>query len=109
MDPLVSSSPTAGEKRKEFSITQVPYCRDDLHTDGIEKLSAPGVGLNWMDWSFMMETCISASIYNYVMNGIVPNCPPPTYENDKSKICCVIARYVTQPNLVLLRQNQGNP
>lgn len=83
--------------------------KDDLHTEGIEKLSAPGLGSNWLDWAFLMEASINASIYAYVMAGPIPKPPPPHYESDKAKLCGVFARYVLAPNLVILRKHRNDP
>lgn len=83
--------------------------KDDIHAEGIEKLSAPGVDSNWLEWSFLMETCISASIYAYVMKSPSPIPPPPHYEYDKAKICALLARYVSKPNLRVIQRYRGDP
>ncbi len=85
---------------------QTDWRRDDLHTDGIEKLSAPGVGSNWMDWSFLMEASINALIYAYIMIGQISKPPLPHCESDKAKICGILARYVSSPNLLILRKHK---
>lgn len=104
-------SDTAGPselKRKGFSTLEV-YRKDDLHTDGMEKLSSPGMDSNWLDWSYLMETVICASIYGYVMNSPLPNPLPSHYEADKAKICSVFVRYVSPVNRVILRKHKGDP
>lgn len=82
--------------------------KDDLRAEGIEKLSSPGVDSNWMDWSFLMETCISASIYGYVMR-LTPVPPPSHYDTDCAKICALLVCYVSQPNLRILQRHRGDP
>lgn len=118
MDTLSSpqtAPPATKEKQKCFAqpsqSTPVynPNQKDDLHTEGIEKLTAAGVASNWMDRLFMMETCIGASIYAYVMKGPVPDPPPPMFKADKAKTCGMFARYVTQPNLSILHLNCDDP
>lgn len=85
------------------------YRSNDLHTDGMEKLTPPGVESNWLDWSYLMETVIGGSIYRYVMMGS-PSTPPPShYEADKAKVCSVLVRYVDPVNRATLRKYRGDP
>lgn len=99
---------TSELKRKVFSASEV-YRKDDLHTDGMEKLTSPGMDSNWLDWSYLMETVICALIYGYVMNSPLPNPLPSHFEADKAKICSVFVRYVSPVNHVILRKQKGNP
>lgn len=82
--------------------------KDYLHTEGLEKLSAPLPLSNWSHWAFLMETSIKASIYNYVMQGPFPSPPLQWYDSHKAKVCVVLARSVSFPNLVILRRHKDN-
>lgn len=84
-------------------------CKDDLFTDGIDKLSAPGTLTNWINWSFLMETSIKASAYGYFMLSALPSLLPPTYAADKAKLCAVLTRHVSTTNLVILRRHKDDP
>lgn len=105
---MSDSAGTSDLKRKVFSPSEV-HRRDDLHTDGMDKLSSPAVDSNWLDWSYLMERVICASIYGYVMNSSLPNPLPSHYDADKAKICSVFVRYVSPVNQVILQKHKGNP
>lgn len=104
-DASTSTPVPTDVKRRTVELVQPVVRKDDLHTDGIDKLSSPGVNSNWLNWSFLMETSISASIYAYVMQGPLPHPPPAYYDADKAKICLTIARYISETNLVTIRRH----
>lgn len=99
---------STSEKLSTSAVHSEQTRKDDLRAEGIEKLSSPGVDSNWMDWSFLMDTCISASIYGYVMRS-TPDPPPPHLDADRAKICALLVRYVSQPNLQIMQRHRGDP
>lgn len=104
-----SSTPDSKRGTVNFAQAPDPVQKDDLHTDGIEKLTVLGVLSNWLNWSFLMETSISASIYDYIMQGPIPASPPSYYEASTANICSTIARYVSDTNLVTIWRHKGDP
>lgn len=106
---MSSISPTDGVQSSESTKPRLDgYRKDNLDLDGIDKLTSPGKDSNWLDWAFLMETNIAASIYGYVMLP-APVPPPSHYAQDKAKLCGVLTRYVTSPNLKILRKHPNDP